>query len=66
MTLLARTRRLGGSIIITIPKEIVDAESIVPNELVQISVAKARKNGFGIAKRLSSMKREDALRGQLE
>jgi antitoxin component of MazEF toxin-antitoxin module len=66
MNSLAKTRRLGGSIIVTIPKELVDAEDIAPDQLVQITVSKARRSGFGIAKRLTPMTKDDKLRGQLE
>jgi len=66
METLTRTRRLGGSLIVTIPKEVVEAQGIRPDQLVRITVGKARKSGFGIAKRLTPMTKDDKFKGQLE
>ena len=45
-----KTRKIGGSIMVRIPKEMAEAGSIEPNELVKISIEKIRKSGFGIAR----------------
>lgn len=66
MDALAKTRRLGGSLIVTIPKEVVDAQGILPDQLLRITVGKAKRSGFGIAKRLTSMTEDDKFKGQLE
>jgi antitoxin component of MazEF toxin-antitoxin module len=50
MKALTRTRAVGGSLIVTIPKEIVKEESLRENELVEIEVEKVRKSGFGLLK----------------
>ncbi len=35
---IVRTRKIGGSLVVTIPNEIVQALKIKPNELVEIQV----------------------------
>jgi antitoxin component of MazEF toxin-antitoxin module len=44
---LTKTRRIGGSIVVTLPKELVETLKIKENEFLEISVKKCRKNGFG-------------------
>ena len=61
MKTLTRTRAIGGSLIVTIPIEIVREESIKEGELVSIEVEKIRKSGFGILKGMRSFKKEDEL-----
>ena len=58
---LTTTRRVGGSIIVTLPKEMVESESIVEGEIVKIKVEKVKKSGFGILKGMNSFKKEDKL-----
>ena len=58
---LTTTRKVGGSIIVTLPKEMVESESIVEGEIVKIKVEKVKKSGFGILKGMSSFKKEDKL-----
>ncbi len=63
---LTRTRRVGGSIVVTLPKELVEAQNIKENQCVEITVRKCRKNGFGIFKGMTPFTVEDELKGQLE
>lgn len=49
----AKTRKIGGSLIITIPKHIVDEEGLMEGEMVKI-----RKDGFGILKYLLPSQRK--------
>jgi antitoxin component of MazEF toxin-antitoxin module len=58
---LAKTRKVGGSLMITIPKEVVEQEDIHAGELVELVVKKARKNAFGIDPAIGPMTREDEL-----
>lgn len=60
---LARTRAVGGSLIVTIPIEIVKEKSLTENELIEIEVKRPKKDGFGIlkGKNLPSFSREDEL-----
>ena len=58
---LAKTRKVGGSLMITIPREVVEQEDIHEGELVELEVRKARKSGFGILPGIGPMTREDEL-----
>jgi len=58
---LAKTRKVGGSIVVTLPKEIVELEKIKENEYVEITVKKHRIDGFGILKGLGPFTIEDEL-----
>ncbi len=55
---LVKTKKIGGSIMVRIPKEVIELESIRENELVKITVEKIRKSGFGIAKGIGQFKHE--------
>jgi len=63
---LTKTRKVGGSIVVTLPKEIVEAQNIKENQLVEISVKKCRKNGFGMFKGMSPFTVADEMKGQLD
>jgi hypothetical protein len=65
MKSLTKTRAVGGSLIITIPAEIVKSEMIRENELVEVEVRKPKKDFFGALRGISFTK-EDELKGQLE
>jgi hypothetical protein len=58
---LTKTRRVGGSIVVTLPKELVEAEKIKEGEIVKIKVKKMRKNGFGLLKGVGPFTVEDEL-----
>ena len=47
---LAKARKVGGSIVVTLPKELVQTQKIKAGECVEITVKKCRINGFGILK----------------
>jgi len=66
MKILTRTRAVGGSLIVTIPIEIVKEKSIQEGELVEIEVEKVRKDFFGALKGIGPFTEEDRFRGQLE
>ncbi len=63
---LARTRRIGGSLVVTIPIEVVKEEQLEENQVVEISVKKPRKSYFGALKGIGSFTREDRAKGQLD
>jgi len=50
MKALTRTRSVGGSLVVTIPKEIVKEESLHEDEIVKLEVKKVKKDYFGITK----------------
>jgi len=63
---LTRTRRIGGSLVVTIPKELVKEEQLEENQVVEISVKKSRKSYFGALKGIGSFTKEDRAKGQLD
>jgi len=58
---LARTRKIGGSLVVTIPKEIVREEQLKENELIEIKVKKPRKDFFGALKGIGSFTKADRM-----
>jgi len=63
---LTKTRVVGGSLIVTIPSDIVKTEKIRENEFVEVEVKKIKKNFFGALKGIGKFKEEDELKGQFE
>lgn len=59
MEAIARARRAGKSIVITLPEETVRQESIEEGELVRIEVKKVVESGFGMFKGMKKFTRED-------
>lgn len=66
METLTRTRKIGGSLVVTIPKTIVDEEGLAENQMVKIEIEKVRRSGFGLFKGIGPFSEEDEFRGQLE
>lgn len=58
MRAVARAKKIGGSIMITIPKEIVKEENIKEGELINVDIFRSRKSYFGILKGIGPYKRE--------
>lgn len=65
MKTLTRTRAIGGSLVITIPKEIVREKSIQEGELVEIEVEKLKKDFFGTLKGIGSFTEKDRMEDRL-
>lgn len=61
-TCLAKTRKVGGSIVVTIPKELVETQQIKENQYIEITVKKCRINGFGMFKGIGPFTVEDELK----
>jgi hypothetical protein len=59
---LTKTRKVGGSIVVTLPKSLVETQKIKENEYVEITVKKCRKDGFGIFKGMAPFTIEDELK----
>ena len=59
---LARTRKVGGSLMVTIPKEVVEQEDIRVGEIVEVEVRKARRNFFGTTPGIGPFKKGDRMR----
>ena len=62
MRTLTRTRAIGGSLMVTIPKEIVREEGLKSGQLLEIYINKPKKSYFGIAKGVGPFTREDELK----
>ena len=58
---LAKTRKVGGSLVVTLPKELVESKKIKEGEIVEITVKKVRKNGFGVLKGMGRFTAKDEL-----
>ena len=65
MKAIARTRTVGGSLVITIPVELVREQSIKENELVEVEVKKTKRDFFGALRGIGHFTEEDELQGQL-
>jgi len=57
---VTKTKKIGGSIMVRIPKEVVEMLSLGPEEFVEIKVGRIRKSGFGMAKGIGPFKHEKA------
>jgi bifunctional DNA-binding transcriptional regulator/antitoxin component of YhaV-PrlF toxin-antitoxin module len=58
---LTKTRKVGGSIVVTLPKELVEGQKIKEGEVVEVTVRKFRKEGFGVLKGVKPFTVEDEL-----
>ncbi|MGI0080360.1 MAG: AbrB/MazE/SpoVT family DNA-binding domain-containing protein [Nitrososphaerales archaeon] len=58
---LVKTRKVGGSIVARIPKEVTEQEGIREGELVEIDVKKARRDWFGATKGVGPFTKQDEL-----
>lgn len=58
---LTKTRKVGGSLVVTLPKELVENQKIKADEIVEITVKKCKKAGFGSLKNMKPFTAEDEL-----
>lgn len=58
---VVKTRKIGGSLMVTIPKEVVEQEDIREGELLELEVRKARRSFFGITPGIGPFTREDKM-----
>jgi antitoxin component of MazEF toxin-antitoxin module len=56
---VVRARKLGGSLVVTIPKDIVEDEGIKEGEALKLTIEKVRKDWFGAFKGLGPFTKED-------
>lgn len=61
-----KTRAIGGSLVVTIPIEIVKSQKIQENEEIEITVRKAKKDFFGAFRGVGKFTKEDELKGQFD
>ncbi len=58
---LARVRKVGGSLVVTIPREVAEEEGVKPGELVNIEIRKTKKSFFGIDRGIGPFTRDDEM-----
>lgn len=58
---IVRARKLGGSLVVTIPKEVAIHEGIIEGEALSIKIKKVRKDWFGALKGVGPFTKEDEL-----
>ena len=58
---LVKVRKVGGSLIVHIPREVVENEGIKEGEFVHIEVKKAKRSWFRAAHGVSPFTAEDEL-----
>lgn len=63
---LARTRAIGGSLVVTIPKEIVKEKFLREGQVIEIEITLLKKDFFGALKGCGPFTEEDELKGQLD
>ena len=56
---LVKVRKVGGSLVVTVPKEIVESEGIREGEIVSVDIRKAKKSWFGVASGIGSFTEQD-------
>jgi antitoxin component of MazEF toxin-antitoxin module len=56
-----RAKKVGGSIMVRLPKEIVQQEDIQEGEMIEVDVRKARKEWFGATPNVDPFTHEDEL-----
>ena len=61
MEALTTTRKVGGSMMVHIPPEIVTLEGLHPDEIVRIEIKKAKQDCFGMFKGVGRFSHEDEL-----
>lgn len=58
---ISRIRSIGGSLVVTIPKEIVREKCLNEGELIELEIEKSKKDFFGALKGIGSFTREDRM-----
>jgi antitoxin component of MazEF toxin-antitoxin module len=58
---LVKPRKVGGSMVVRIPKEVAEQEDIRVGELVEIEVRKVKRDWFGALKGSKGFTRHDEL-----
>ncbi|MBS3176833.1 AbrB/MazE/SpoVT family DNA-binding domain-containing protein [Candidatus Woesearchaeota archaeon] len=63
---IQRAKKIGGSLMLRIPKDIVELEHIQPGEAIQMEIKKLRKDWFGAFPTLKTFTKEDRLHSRYE
>ena len=59
MKTLAKTRAIGGSLVVTIPRKIVKEKSLRADQTIETTIESTKKEGFGILKGLETFTDKD-------
>jgi hypothetical protein len=59
MKMITKTKRVGGSLMVVVPKGIVDEEQLVAGQEVEIEVARVKKKLWGICKGIGPWIKEE-------
>src|SRR6266581_4752012 len=59
---LARVRKVGGSLVVTIPREVAEEEGVKAGEIVNLEIRKTRKSFFGAARGIGPFTVEDEMK----
>lgn len=59
--IIVRTKKIGGSLMVTIPKEIVKQASIKENQVIEIDIRAKRRDFFGSMKGIGHFTKKDEL-----
>jgi len=59
MKSITKTRAIGGSLVVTIPSQIVKMENLSEGQTVEIDIEKKKGNFFGALKGISKFTMED-------
>ncbi len=62
--ILQRAKRVGGSIMIRLPKDSAALESITDGDLVRLTIHKARRDLFGTLPKVGRFNQEDKFDGK--
>lgn len=58
-TITIAAKKVGGSLMVRIPKDVVEAENIKEGELVKVEIHTLKKDWFGAFPGLKSFEKED-------
>ncbi len=59
---VTKTKKIGGSIFVGIPKEIIEVEKLNENQMVSIEIDKIKKSWFGAFKGIGPFTHEDEMK----
>jgi anaerobic selenocysteine-containing dehydrogenase len=59
---LARVRKVGGSLMVTIPKELVEQEGIREGEVVDLEIWRAQRSLFGFTPEIGPFTKDDRMK----
>jgi len=65
MTIITKTRAIGGSLVVTIPADIVNLQQLNENEFVEIEVRKHKRDYFGALKGIGKFTRKDRMEDRI-